>query len=240
MLTRTPAIVLSTVKYSEADLIARLYTRELGTQSYMLKGVRKSRKGKLRASYFQPLVQLEIETNHKGKGSLEYIKEAQVTPAYDTIHTDIVKSSVVMFFSEVLTQVLTEQQSDPDLYDYLSSIFQFLDQSSAVANFSIKTLLDLTTFMGFQPDITTLNYSYFNLLDGSFDDNGMLPHHATLEETNLIKQFIGTKFDEISQIKMNREERNSLLNLVIDYFKIHLHVFKKPTSLTILKQLFDS
>lgn len=52
MLTRTPAIVLSTVKYGEADLIARLYTRELGTQSYMLKGVRKSRKGKLRIAFF--------------------------------------------------------------------------------------------------------------------------------------------------------------------------------------------
>lgn len=240
MLTRTPAIVLSTVKYSEADLIARLYTRELGTQSYMLKGVRKSRKGKLRASYFQPLVQLEIQTNHKGKGALEYIKDAHVSPAYDTIHTDIVKSSVVMFFSEVLTQILTEQQPDADLYDYLSSIFQFLDQSTVVANFSIKTLIDLTMFMGFQPDMETIDHPYFNLLDGSFDNNGMLPHHATQEESNLIKQFLGTNFDKINQIKMNREERNALLNLVIDYFQIHLHVFKKPTSLTILKQLFDS
>lgn len=240
MLTRTPAIVLSTIKYGEADLIARLYTRELGTQSYMLKGVRKSRKGKLRISYFQPLIQLDIVTQHKGKGSLEYIKEAHVTPAYDTIYTDIVKSSVVMFFSEMLTQLLTEQQPDANLYDYLSSIFQFLDQSDAVANFSIKTLLDLTAHMGFQPDVETIDFPYFNLLDGSFDNNGVLPHHATIEESNLIKLFLGTNFAAINEIKMNREERNSLLNLVIDYFQIHLHVFKKPTSLTILKQLFDS
>ncbi|EAS20901.1 DNA repair protein RecO [Nonlabens mediterrranea] len=240
MLTRTPAIVLSTIKYGEADLIARLYTKELGTQSYMLKGVRKSRKGKLRVSYFQPLVQLEIVTHHKGKGSLEYIKEAQVTPAYDTIHTDIVKSSVVMFFSEILTQLLTEQQPDSELYEYLSSIFQFLDQIDAVANFSIKTLIDLTSYMGFQPDLETVDLPYFNLLDGTFDTNGLLPHHATIEESVLIKQFLGTNFAAIHQIKMNREERNSLLNLVIDYFQIHLHVFKKPTSLTILKQLFDT
>lgn len=240
MLTRTPAIVLSTVKYSESDLIARLYTRELGTQSYMLKGVRKSRKGKLRISYFQPLTQLEIETQHKGKGSLEYIKEARVFPAYDTIHTHIVKSSVVLFFSEVLTQLLTEQQPDEDLFDYLSNVFQFLDQSDAVANFSIKTLLDLSVHMGFQPDIETMDFPYFNLLDGTFDNNGVLPHHATIKESTLIKQFLGTNFASINQIKMNREERNGLLNLVIDYFQIHLHVFKKPTSLTILKQLFDS
>lgn len=239
MLTHTPAIVLSTIKYSEADLIARLYTRELGTQSYMLKGVRKSRKGKLRISYFQPLTQLEIETQHKGKNSLEYIKEAQVVPTYETIHTDIIKSSIVMFFSETLTQLLVEQEPDQDLYDYISSIFQFLDQTDHVANFSIKTLLDLSIRMGFQPDTGTIDFPYFNLMDGTFDNNGLLPHHATIEESNLIKQFLGMNFDEISQIKMNREQRNSLLNLVIDYFQIHLHVFKKPMSLTILKQLFD-
>ncbi|KEZ92211.1 DNA repair protein RecO [Nonlabens ulvanivorans] len=240
MLTRTPAIVLSTVKYGEADLIARLYTRELGTQSYMLKGVRKSRKGKLRIAFFQPLTQLDIVTQHKGKGSLEYIKEAHVAPAYDTIHTDIIKSSIVMFFSEILTQLLTEQQPDEYLYDYVSSIFQFLDQTDTVANFSIKTLLDLTSHMGFQPDMETIDLPYFNLLDGSFDNNSVLPHHATIEESILIKQFLGTNFAAINEIKMNREERNSLLNLVIDYFQIHLHVFKKPTSLTILKQLFDT
>ncbi|MFT5925842.1 MAG: DNA repair protein RecO (recombination protein O), partial [Rubritalea sp.] len=70
MFVRTSAIVLSAIKYSESDLIARLYTRELGVQSFILKGIRKSRKGKLRTAFFQPLTQLEIETQHKGKGTL--------------------------------------------------------------------------------------------------------------------------------------------------------------------------
>lgn len=240
MLVQTPAVVLSTVKYGEADLIARLFTRELGIQSYMLKGIRKTRKGKLRISFFQPLTQLEITTQHKGKGNLEYIKEARVIPSYSTMHTDIIKSSITMFFSEVLSQILKEQPVDANLYDYIATAFLVLDHSSHTANFSIKTLLGLTAFMGFQIDSETAQYPYFNLLDGNFDTNGMLPHHATIEESDLIKQFLGTKFDEIQQIKMNREQRNGLLNLVIDYFQIHLHVFKRPTSLDILKQLFDS
>ncbi len=240
MLVQTPAIVLSIVKYGEADVIARLFTRELGMQSYMLKGIRKSRKGKIRISFFQPLTQLEITSQHKGKGNLEYIKEARVTPSYSSLHTDIIKSSVAMFFSEVLSQILTEQPSDEDLYDYISTAFLVLDHSDHTANFAIKTLLDLTAYMGFQVDTETVDLPYFSLLNGNFDNNGMLPHHATIEESELIKQFLGTKFDQIHQIKMNREQRNSLLNLVIDYFQIHLHVFKRPTSLDILKQLFDS
>lgn len=239
MLVKTPAIVLSTLKYSESDIIARLYTKELGTQSFILKGIRKSRKGKLRISYFQPLTQLEIQTEHKGKGSLEYIKDARVIFPYDRVHIDIVKSSITMFFSEVLTQLLTEQQADEDLFEYLSSVLQYLDQSDQVANFSIKMLLDMTRFLGFQPDQSTMHFTYFNMLNGNFDENGLQPHHLTDVESGQLKVFIGTKFDEINEIKMNREDRNSLLNLVIEYFQIHLQTFKKPNSLSILKQLFD-
>lgn len=239
MLVKTPAIVLSTLKYSESDLIARLYTRDLGTQSFILKGIRKSRKGKLRISFFQPLTQLEIETQHKGKGSLEYIKEARVIFPYNHVHSDIIKSSITMFFSEVLTQLLTEQQPDEDLFEYLSSVFQYLDQSDQVANFSIKMLLDMTRFLGFQPDQSTIQFTYFNMLNGNFDENGLQPHHLTDVESAQLKVFIGTNFDNIHGIKMHREDRNSLLNLVIEYFQIHLQTFKKPNSLSILRQLFD-
>jgi DNA repair protein RecO (recombination protein O) len=239
MLVRTSAIVLSAIKYSESDLIARLYTRELGTQSFILKGIRKSRKGKLRTAFFQPLTQLEIETQHKGKGTLEYIKEARVTFPYQNMYTDVVKSSITLFFSEILTQLLTEQQPDQELFDYLSSVFQYLDQSDQVANFSIKTLLDMTSFLGFQPDEATKQFTYFNMLNGNFDENGLQPHHLTDIESEQLKKFIGTNFDNIHKIKMNREHRNNLLNLVVAYFQIHLQTFKKPNSLLILKQLFD-
>lgn len=240
MLVSTPAIVLSTLKYGEADLIVRLYTRSLGTQSFMVKGVRKSRKGAMRISFFQPLTQLDIVTQFKGKGTLEYFKEVRVVNAYSSAHQDIVKSCVVLFFSELLTLVLAEQQPDHDLYDYLQTAFQLLDHDKHVANFSIKVLLDLTGFLGFQPDTSTLHMPYFNLLDGGFDSDGTLPHHATDGQSNILKLFLGTNFDELHAIKMSRADRNALLNLVIEYFQIHLNIVKKPTSLAMLKQLFDS
>lgn len=240
MIIRTPAIVLSSLKYSESDLIARLYTRELGTQTYMLKGIRKSRKGKLRVSFFQPLTQLEIETQHKGKGTLEYIKEANLIYTYTSIPSDIAKSSVALFFGEVLSQLLTEQQPDEQLFHYLSNVFSYLDQTDHVANFTVKTLLDISELMGFGMDKSTMEYPYLNMLYGTFDNNGMLPHHLSEVESSLLKAFVGTNFDNLHVIKINREQRGILLNLVLDYFKIHLHTFKKPASLAILKQLFDS
>ncbi|AZQ43393.1 DNA repair protein RecO [Nonlabens ponticola] len=240
MLISTPAIVLSSIKYGESDLIARLYTRELGSQSYMLKGIRKSRKGKLRVSYFQPLTQLHIETQHKDKGNLEYIKECRIAVHYENISTAIAKSSVALFFGEILSQLLTEQQPDEQLFDYLSNAFEFLDQTDHVSNFTIKVLLDMTDIMGFGIDRSTLQFEYLNMLNGTFDNNGMQPHHLTDVESSLIKQFLGTDFERLEEIKIHRKQRSELLNLVVEYFQIHLEVFKKPASLTILKQLFDS
>lgn len=240
MLVATPAIVLSSIKYGEADLIVRLYTRSLGTQSFMVKGVRKSRKGAIRISFFQPLTQLAVVTQFKGKGTLEYLKEARVTPVYTSIDRDVIKSSIVLFFSEVLTQILVEQPPDEDLYDYLQTAFQLLDHETQVANFAIKVMLDLTGFLGFQPDVHSVHLPYFNLLNGSFDSNGMLPQHANETESAIVKRFLGINFDKVGVLKLSREERSAVLNLVIQYFQIHLHSFKKPSSLEMLKQLFHS
>ena len=66
------AIVISTIKYSDTSLIVRLYTEEVGLVSFLLKGVLKSKKGKLRTAYFQPLNQLSIIFSHQEKEIYNY------------------------------------------------------------------------------------------------------------------------------------------------------------------------
>ena len=46
----TKAIVISTIKYSDTSLIVKLYTEKVGLVSFLLKGILKSKKGKLRTS----------------------------------------------------------------------------------------------------------------------------------------------------------------------------------------------
>jgi DNA repair protein RecO (recombination protein O) len=49
-------------------------------------------------SLFQPLSILEIEAVHKNKGTLENFKEIK-NKYFQTIHSDIYKSTIVMFIS---------------------------------------------------------------------------------------------------------------------------------------------
>ena len=102
-LITTKAIVLSTLKYSDSSLIVKCYTQDEGLKSYLIRGVLKAKKGGVKIAYFQPLTQLNIEANHSKKGTLNSIKEVQISYPYKTIYKDIIKQSVVLFLSEVLS-----------------------------------------------------------------------------------------------------------------------------------------
>ena len=239
MVVATEAIVLHTLKYAEADLIAHCYTLSDGRKSYLLRRILKSKKGSLRSSLFQPLTQLEIVAQHKNKGTLESIKEAKVLSPYKTLHTDVVKSSVVLFLSEVLKDAIKEEEANSALYHYISNAFNFLDITEDFANFHIFFLLNLTQYLGFYPDITEEDGLYFNILEGTFQEKSSNSYCEEGVHVQALRQFFGINFDTISHIKLTKTTRLEVLHLLIRYYQLHLHGFKKPKSLAILNQLFQ-
>ena len=74
MIKHTQGIVLSSVKYAESSVVCKIYTQELGLQSYLINGVRK-RRGT--SSYYQPLSLLDMVVYHKEKGGLQRVKEVK-------------------------------------------------------------------------------------------------------------------------------------------------------------------
>ena len=108
MVVSTKALVLSKIKYKDNDLIVKCYTASSGVKSYVIKNALKSKKGKLKPAYFQLLTLLEIEADHKDNRNLHYFKEVRLYKPYETLHTSIFKSTVIMFLAEILSMVLNE------------------------------------------------------------------------------------------------------------------------------------
>lgn len=239
MQVQTRAIVLNSLKYGDSSLIVHCYTQKAGAKSYLIRGVLKSKKGKLRAAYFQPLSQLELVASHSNKGALNSIKEATVYHTYDDLFTNYVKQSIVFFVSEMLYCSVKEEEQNENLYSYIETSLNWLDIHSNVSNFHIVFLVHLTRYLGFYPDVSFLEGAFFNLSDGIFTNQPFVGPKLSGEKLVLFKYVLGTKFDKAEELVLSGKSRQVILDILIEYYELHLVSFKKPKSIEVLKNLFN-
>ena len=139
MVVSTKAIVISKVKFNDNDLIVKCYTASSGVKSYVIKNALKSKKGKLKPAYFQLLTLLDIEAEHKDNRSLHYFKEVRLHKLYESLHTNIFKSTVLLFLAEILSMILNEEEANPSLFEYLETTLLWFDITIGV----FKTIGDI-------------------------------------------------------------------------------------------------
>lgn len=240
MILTTKAIVLSSIKYGDNNLIVKCYTEKEGSKSYLLRGVLSSKKGKVRKSYFQPLTQLIIVANHNNKGKLNSIKEVEVVHHYQSLYIDIVKQSIILFLSEVLNLSLQEEEINEGLYQYLETSILWLDTHDKSPNFHLLFLLNLTMYLGFYPDASNQSFEYFDLDEGCFSkrSTSFTNSISGIELVNF-KMLLGTNFDDLYNVELNAQSRQQILKILIRYFELHLSGFKTPKSLEVLKAVFN-
>jgi DNA repair protein RecO (recombination protein O) len=240
MLVKTKAIVISSLKYQEKSLIVKCLTLSDGLKSYFVPNAFAARKSSrsfgTKIAYFQPLSLLEIEANHKNKGTLEHFKEIKLAHAYQTISTNIVKSAIVIFLSEIMHHSIHEEEKNENLFNFLESALLWLDSHDEMANFHLILMLEMTKFFGFYPDTSESVFKFFDSKEGTFSAfQGT--NCLSEQQTHLFKKLIDLKFDSDQKVFAGIE-RQILLKMLLDYYTIHLDGFKKPKSLEVLKEVF--
>ncbi|MFD0931706.1 DNA repair protein RecO [Psychroflexus salinarum] len=239
MQIKTKAIVISSIKYGEADVIAKCFTLEKGLVSYMLKGIRKSKKGKLRMSMFQHLSLLEIEAFHKENKNLQYLKEVKVFHPYQSLQYNVYKSTMVMFLAEVLKSCIQEEERNEALFYFLQDSSVYLDEAESIKNFHLHFIVKLTQFLGFYPDSQSVDFPYFDMLNGVFQLKELNSYSFNNSNSELLKALMNySDYSEANQIKLNQEGRKNFLDFMMLYYELHLQGFKKPKSLEVLQQIF--
>lgn len=238
MIETSNAIVINTIKYGDTSLITTCYTKNFGIKAYMLKGVLKSKKGKLKPAYFQPLMQLHLTANHNNKGNLNSIRDLEVLNFYNSIYTDIKKQTIALFLAEIIYYSIREEEKNSTLYQYLEASFLWLDTHTNISNFHLLFLLNLTKYLGFYPKINSINNLYFDLLEGEFINSSKL---NTVSGDNLVqfKKLLGINFDALHTINLSASNRQAILSILVQYFELHLEGFKKPKSIKVLKSVFS-
>jgi len=236
MLHQTKGIALHATKFSETSYIVKIYTELFGLQSYLVKGVRKQN-AKIKSGLFQPLTLLDLVVYHKEKSSLQTLKEAGYSYTYQTIPFDIRKSSIALFINELMYKTIHEEDPHPELFSFLYQTCVYLD--NIVDNFTLFHLvfsLQLTRYLGCMP---RLNYSekdlFLNLREGNFQANA--PDHPDFlnpSMSNLFFQLLKTPEGACASIHVPAKTRDTLLEMILIYYRLHVPGFREVQSHNIL------
>ncbi|MGV0755769.1 DNA repair protein RecO [Empedobacter brevis] len=234
----TKAVVLSSLKYGETSLIIRCYTQDFGLKSFIAKGV--FSKKKRNTSLYFPLTELELSFQPKAnEQQLVFLRSAQTSYYYETLHFHPIKSAIVFFLAEILNLVLKEETDNSDLYFYIEhSLKEFDQKKEDFADFHLIFLIQLSHFLGFYPNLE-MDGSLFDLENGFFTNSNSSINMLKADETALFKKLLEINFTENSKNTFNQPQRSLLLEILVKYYQIHTNNFKKPKSLQVLHELFS-
>lgn len=232
MIIATEGIVIKNTKYSERSIISKIYTRQLGMQSFMIYSV-KGPKASIKPSLLQYMMPLDLVIYQNKLKEIQRITEAKVLFLSQTLYTDIVKSSILMYVAELIYKTIKEQESNHELFDFLINFLKRLDQTThSLSLFPLVFALHLSRYLGFFPDD---NYSetnpFFSLAEGRFVDYQGI---NTLNDENSKSLFALLSNLDNLEIEVHKKVRLELLTHLLHYFKLHLPDFHSLNSINIL------
>jgi DNA repair protein RecO (recombination protein O) len=240
MIIKTNGIILRAVKYSETSIIADIYTREKGLRSYIVSGVR-TQKAKVSAGLMQVMSLVDLVGYDREEKGLNRIKEIKAAHVYASLPFDVMKSSVGVFMAEVTRKVIREAEENKELFDFLFSVFQYLDETKeSYANLHLSFLIELSYYLGFQAhDDNDDKNAVFDLREGIFTSETVgHPQFLSPNLSSILRGLISTNWKNSHLIIMTRDERRELLNELVNFYRLHIDNFPEVNSLKILQEVF--
>ncbi|CAN5349789.1 DNA repair protein RecO [soil metagenome] len=237
MLTNTRGIVFHTVPYSDSRIICKMYTEHSGVESFILT-ISRSKKAKIKNNLLQPLTQLDLVVDYRGKGGLQSVRELSCSTPYQHLQEDIIKTSIALFLAEVLYKSVKEEEANEQLYSFIANSLHILDlQEEGVANFHLVFLLQLTKFLGFYPQPNFAGEkSIFDLRDGVFRDK--FPdhlHYLDAPEARMLERLCGLTYSNMEFFPLSGEMRRIMVKHILRYYDLHLHNMHEVKSHEVLE-----
>ncbi|HEU5290184.1 MAG TPA: DNA repair protein RecO [Cyclobacteriaceae bacterium] len=220
MLHKTRGIVFRFTKYGDSSIIVTIFTELFGLQTYIVNGVRsKSAKGKI--ALFQPLTLLDMVVYYKENANIKRIKEVRCFHQFQTLQTDIKKSSIALFINEVLNKTVKEEAHASEQFEFLQNSLITLDQQEkGFENFHLIFLVKLSRFLGFGA------HQVNDISQGIFTQP---------EEEEVIGKLINAEYG--TSVALTQLQRRSMLEIILRFYTSHIDSLGEIRSVHVLKEI---
>ncbi|MEZ5045374.1 MAG: DNA repair protein RecO [Chitinophagaceae bacterium] len=241
MLKETKGIVLRSIKYGETSLITTIYTTVFGIQSYLVQGVRTSKKKTMSANLYQASTLLDLIVYHSPNKNLQRIKEAKLAYLYTQIPYSMHRNTIAMFLTELIYKTVHEPESNSILFDMLEHYLTKTDQAdiSDIANIPIQFLLHYIQHLGFGfQNKYSSEFSEINIELGKFchPDQHSSPYRIDTHIAEILSDFY---HEQTTAIALNHTKRQKTLEAALMYLKYHLPQMQHINSLQIFHELLS-
>lgn len=235
---KTSGIVLSCVKYGENCVIVNILTEHIGRQAYMVKVTGQTRRSML--PLMQPLTIVDLEAYQNPHQTVQKIREVHIAHPLVSIPFDPVKRAIAMFITELIVKSLRSDEPDKNIYDFVKFTVTTLDEGlPGIYNYHLFFMFKFARFLGFEPDMSMAQYTVFDLQEGQYLLHLPIHRHTiTGDDLALWSRLAELSIDNLSEISFSQSDRQRLINMLEQYYILHIPNFNGLNSTSVLHQLF--
>ena len=247
MVTALTCVALRTVKYSDRASILSVYTAQRGRMSLSVPAGKGKSAARFRA-LTMPMAVFECQADIQPGREIAAARDVRgiILPPSGSP----VASIQAIFLADLLGALLREPQADTPLFACLMDSARTLalyalpeerDGARRLPNFHLAFMLRLQRFLGIEPDWSTYTAgAVFDLEAGVFRHMPPPhPHYLTPQEAAAAVSLRRMTLENCHCFRLSRFDRNTILDRMLAYYRLHFPTLGAITSTDILRQLFS-
>lgn len=208
-------VVLTYTEFGEKSIVLHTITKEYGRRGFLVRPGKKTP-----MTLFQPMNLLEASVSENHRSSLSSAHGFSAVDPLAGIRSDIRKSAITMFMSEVLYRVVRDGAREEGMFEWLEKSIITLERlETDFSNFHLRFLLELAVILGFSPS-----------------SQDLLPFAG--EHVANLTRLVTSSFSESMMIPLSGAERTALCDIIIRYLEHYTESSIRIRSLSVLHDLF--
>lgn len=237
----TRAIVLRTVRYSDSRLVVSMFTEHYGMVTAMVRLTRGGRGGG-RSALWQLLNILDVNMDYRPSSEFQKLGEVSISVPWRDLPYHPFKASISIFLADFLYHSLRGEGVNVELFGFLTNSLAWLDESDGhVSEFHLLLMVRMTRFLGILPGTDGYGRGrVYDMKSASF--TSVLPEHGQYLEAGYaawIPLMLRLDYSQMHLLRIGRNERRHMLEVILQYYRLHVPAFGELQSVDILRELFS-
>ena len=236
----TKAIVLRTIRYSDSHIVVSLFTEYYGMVSALVRVAHGGKRGG-RSALWQLMSLVELNVYYRPAADFQKIGDVFMSTPWKDLPYNPFKASVSIFLAEFLYHSLRGEGENRVLFSFLeNSLLWFDETEKGMVDFHLLLMIRMTRFLGIWPGTGGYRPGMLYDLKSACYVSRIPPHgqYVDADAATLIPMLLRTDYSNMHLLRMTRNERRHMLDVLLQYYRLHVPGFGELQSLDVLRELF--